>query len=104
MEQRDPEMHKLATAENELDRRTRELARDYREAPNDERAKLREELKELVTRHFETRQERRALELKRFEEELKRLREAMELRETEREQIIDKRVSELLGEETGPGF
>jgi hypothetical protein len=104
MERNDPEMYELSAAESELDRRTRALAVDYRAAPNDERAKRREELVKLVTEHFDTRQARRKLELKRFEEELNRLREGVERREKERQQIIDKRVSELLGEETQPGF
>jgi hypothetical protein len=37
--------------------------------------------------------------LTRFEEELKRLRDATDLREKKKEQLIDKRVSDLLGEE-----
>ena len=100
----DPEMTKLFQTENELDRRTRELADAYPAAPQDQQAKLKQDLTDLVTKHFETRQQRRALELKRFEEELKRLRDAMDRREKDRQQLIDKRVTELLGVENEAGF
>ena len=57
-----------------------------------------------MTEQFAIRQGRRRLELKRFDEELKRLREAFERRGKSQQQIIDKRVSELLGEENEAGF
>jgi hypothetical protein len=57
-----------------------------------------------VTQQFEARQQRRKLELTRFEEELKRLRDAADRREKNSQQIIDKRVSDLLDEETEAGF
>jgi hypothetical protein len=104
VEKIDPEMYKLIKAENDLDRRTHEAARDYRAAPQEQRAKLKGELTKLVTEQFQTRQQRRKLELTRFEEELKRLRDGMERREKNSQQIIDKRVSELLGEEPEAGF
>ena len=104
MEKNDPEMFKLIKLENDLDRRTHEAARDYREASKDQHAKLKAELKKLVTEQFETRQQRRKLELTRFEEELKRLRDGMDRREKDSPQIIDKRVSDLLGEEAEAGF
>jgi hypothetical protein len=104
MEKSDPEMYKLAKAENDLDRRTHEVAQEYRETTKDQRAKLREDLKKLVTEQFQVRQQRRKLELTRFEEELKRLRDAADRREKNSQQIIDKRVSELLHEDSEVGF
>jgi hypothetical protein len=97
-------MFKLAKTEGDLDRQTHELAREYREASNEVRVKLKGDLKKLVNQQFDARQQRRALQLKRFEEELKRLRDGIDRREKEREQIIDKRVAELLNEETEGGF
>ncbi len=97
-------MNKLIKTENDLNRRTEELARNYREAPKDQHAKLKEDLKKLVTEQFETRQQRRKLELTRLEEELKRLREFGDRREKNKQQIIDKRISDLLGEEAEAGF
>ena len=66
MEKSDPEMSKLIKAENDLNRRTEELARKYGGASKDEHAKLKEDLRKLVTEQFQTRQQRRKLELTRF--------------------------------------
>ena len=104
MERNDPEVNRLINAANELDRRTRDVAKTYREAPKEQRAKLKEDLKKLVTEQFETWQQRRKLELTRLEEELKRLRDATESRQKKKLQVIDNRVSDLLGEEAEPGF
>jgi len=101
MEKSDPEMDKLVNAQNDLDRRTREAARECRDAPQEQRPKLKEELRKLVAQQFETHQQRRKLELTRFEEELKRLRDVTDSREQKKDQLIDKRVSDLLGEEAG---
>jgi S-adenosylmethionine synthetase len=103
MENNDPEMNKLIKAQIDLDRSTREAAKGYREAPKEQRAKLKEDLKKLVTVQFETHQQRRKLELTRFEEELKKLRDATDHREKIKQQLIDKRVSDLLGEEAVTG-
>jgi aspartate ammonia-lyase len=104
VEKNDPEMYKLMQAENDLDRRTHELARDYRDASKEGRAKLKADVKKLVTQQFEARQQRRTLQLKRLEDELQRFRDGMERREKDRQQIIEKRVSELLSEEAEAGF
>ena len=104
MERNDPEMNKLIKAENDLDRRMQVAARAYREASKDQRAKLKEDLTKLVTEQFEARQQRRKLELTRLEDELKRLRDAADRREKNKPQIIEKRVSELSGEEADAGF
>jgi hypothetical protein len=98
----DPEISNFIKLENELDQQTREVIRSYREAPEKQRAEIKEDLKKVVTKQFETRLQHRRLELTRFEEELKRLRNATDTREKEKQPIIEKRVSDLLRDET-PG-
>jgi hypothetical protein len=100
----DPEMYKLIKADMDMERQTRDLAMQYRRATSDERAKLKEQIKELVTKHFAVRQERRALELKRIEADVQRLRESMERRQKAREKLIEQRVSELVGRDEEPTF
>jgi hypothetical protein len=51
-EKNDPEMDKLIKAQNDLDRRTRDAARGYRDAPKEQRPKLKEDLKKLVSVQF----------------------------------------------------
>jgi hypothetical protein len=104
LEKYDPEMYKLVKADMDLERQTRELAMQYRRAPSDQRAKLKEKIKEVVGKHFDARQERRTLELKRLEAELQRLRESVERRQKAREKLIDDRVSDLVGHEEESGF
>jgi hypothetical protein len=98
LEQDDPEMYRLLVEDNRLDREAQALARQVRAAKSDEREKLRAELAVIVDKHFEVRQQRRELSLKRMEEELKRLREAIESRTKGREEIVQKRLTELIGD------
>jgi len=93
----DPEMHRLMLEETELDRRSHELAAQYRRAPTAEKEELKKQLAEVVANQFRVRQERRMLELKRIEEEVKRLRESIERRNEAQDKIIERRVAELLG-------
>lgn len=104
MRHRDPEMFRLIQEDNELDRRTRELGMQFRQAPPEQRERIQKEVNELVNKQFEIRQQRRMMELKRLEEEIHRVREATERRAKAREQIIQRRVSELLGREDDLGF
>ena len=93
----DPEMYRLLKADADLDRKSRELAVAYRQAPDDQRDKIKELLEQVVNEHFEVRQQRRSLELKRLEDELKSLRDRMDRRAKARKEIVEKRVSTLLG-------
>jgi len=97
LEQYDPEMFKLLQQDYQLDRETQELAMQYRQAPADQREALKKKLEESVGRHFEARQQRRSLELKRLEEQLDRLRESIDKRNKNQKEIVNRRVSELLG-------
>ena len=102
VERDDPEMFKLMKEEGELERQTTDLAAKYRDAAKDQKEKVKEDLRKAVTQHFDLRQKRRALEAKRLEEELKRFRDAIDGREKNRSQIIDKRVDDLSRTNPGP--
>jgi hypothetical protein len=94
----DPEMRELMKQDVDLDRQTREVAAHLRESRGDDRAKLKSQLTELANKHFDVRQKRRALQLKRLEEELNRLREAIAKRHASRESIVENHIKELTGE------
>ena len=104
----DPEMFKLQREDMELEQQSRELAMQYQQskaAPKEDREKIKKAVVDVVNKQFEVRQQRRALELKRMEEQLKRLREIVERRAKVRKDLVDKRVSELIGpEEPGVEF
>jgi hypothetical protein len=99
LEEVDPEMFKLVSEDNQLERECFALARQFQQAKSQEREKLRTQLEVQVNKHFDVRQQRRELSLKRLEEELKRLREAIEARTKAREEIVRKRMTELVGDE-----
>jgi hypothetical protein len=90
--------------EYELARKTTELTMRYRHAPAEQREQMKKELTDLVNRHFEVRQQRRELQLKRLEEELQRLRESIQARNEAREQIVNRRIAELLGDKDDLSF
>jgi len=95
----DPEMRDLLRQDTEMDHKTRELAVRIHESRGEERTKLKAELSELVNKHFDVRQKRRELQLKRMEDELQRLREAISSRNKSRESIVTSHMKELIGEE-----
>jgi hypothetical protein len=61
-------------------------------------------LEKLVNQHFDARQNRRQLEIKRLEEGLQRLRDAIAERNKARNEVVNKRVKELLGQADDLGF
>jgi hypothetical protein len=104
MKEHDPDMYELMQKDMDLERKAFELSNAARRGSQQDREKLREEAKELATQHFMVRQDRRKLQLKRMETELVKLRESIESREKQREEIISRRLAELLGEESDLGF
>jgi hypothetical protein len=93
----DPEMFKLLKQDMELEQQSRALARDYRNVPEGQREKVKKQIVELINKQFDVRQQRRALELKRLEDQLKQLREMVEKRAKARKDLVEKRITELIG-------
>ena len=75
-----------------------------RSAKKEDRENIKAEINEVITIHFDVRQERRDLQIKRMEDELKKLRESMTRRNESKDQIIKKRLAELVGNEDDLGF
>ncbi|MBP90080.1 MAG: hypothetical protein CMJ64_25800 [Planctomycetaceae bacterium] len=100
----DPELYELERSDAELDRETHELAETLRRALREAREELKKELHGIVSKHFDVRQARRELHLVRLREELDKLTDSMKKRKDAREQIIGRRVSELMGEEDDMAF
>ena len=93
----DPEMRELIKRNFELEHQARRLASEYEAAPEPRKDEIKQEVEKLVNEQFDVRQQRRHLELKRLEEQLQELREAVKQREESRKKLIDRRVSSLLG-------
>jgi hypothetical protein len=99
MKKYDPEMYELEVRDRELESQTQTLAQQLRRAPLNERAELKKQLQELVDQHFDARQTRRELQLKRLEAELEQMRASLTKRQEVREQIVGRRIAELTGDE-----
>lgn len=94
----DPEVYELQKADAEFTRREFELSAQLQQTPRDGRAALKQELQEVLAKHFDSRQKRRELELNRIQKELERMRDELKRREESREAIIKRRLMELAGE------
>lgn len=98
-------MYELNKTDHELSHEADKLSDSFRKSHDEtEKDKLRKELRVIVEKHFNVRQERRRLELRRLEKELENLRQSIDGREQRRTEIIDRRISELTGDESVYGF
>jgi hypothetical protein len=104
MQEEDPEMYDLLMADEDLDRQALEKAEQVRRATSETREKLKTELVDIVGKHFEARQKRRELQLKRMENEIQRLRDAIKARNEAREEVVNRRIVELTGNDNPLDF
>jgi len=106
--QADPEATGLAVGDRVYDFQSRELARELDEARrvgDQERVEaIRAELREVVAKHFDIRQQLREQMLQRMERRLEQLRERVQERAAKREQLIDSRLEELVGTHDEAGW
>ena len=99
--ERDPEMLKLTQMDQELDRKSHELSEQIRRnrgAGGEQKEQLKKELAEVVNQHFNVRQERRELELKRTEEQIERLRNSVRSHKEKRDSAVQRRIADLTGD------
>lgn len=80
--------------------RIESLARAYREASAEQRSLLRQELQQLVTIAFDLQEAERRERLGRLEREVQRLKRELEQRRAAREQMIERKVREILEADT----
>jgi septum formation topological specificity factor MinE len=97
-------MTELTQSDMELEHRTMQLAHRIRGAKSEQAEELKTELSEVISKHFDVRQQKRELQIKRMEESLEKLRETVKKRADAREEIVKKRLGELVGEQGELGF
>jgi hypothetical protein len=96
----DPETQALREKEGKLEGDVQKIVNDYNSTKDkDERAKLKKKLEDVSGEQFEIRQQYRELEVKRLEKELARIRDSIQKRNENRQQIIQRRISQLIHEE-----
>jgi hypothetical protein len=85
--------------------RTRKLLSDFSRTEDEkERAKVLNELTDVVSDQFDLRQEARERELRELEEHVRKLRELHQRRAKEKDQIVRDRVRQLLRDVEGLGW
>lgn len=97
MKETDPEMFELLQADMKLDQQTRDEADEYRRAKPSDKEEIKARLAKSVEEHYNVRQKRRELELRRMEEQLTRLRDSVKKRNDEKDAMIKQRISQLVG-------
>ncbi|MBI5397144.1 MAG: hypothetical protein HZA91_17740 [Verrucomicrobia bacterium] len=98
LKERDPERFKLQMRIAELDRHSNELGQKVRNTREEEAKKqAATELKEVLNKLFDLRQEEREKNVQQIERDLKELRESLEQRKAKRDEIIQHRFDQLTG-------
>ena len=101
----DPEMAKLLQVDQQMEAAAQMLVKSYRNAQDeDSREIVRVEIRKLTEKHFLLRQNRREMEISKLADQLERVREAVQKRTDRKQMIIDRRVSQLLGEQDELAF
>jgi hypothetical protein len=101
----DPELERLNQEDRTLEIESQRLVAAYRKAKEgQEQSGLRRQLADVVTRHFDVRQQRREREVAQLEERIRRIRESIDARQSSREELIQLRLEQLIREADGLAF
>ena len=100
MQRENEQLHERLMQERAMEAESQALAARIRALPEDspEREALTAELRQKLEEIFSMKEENRRRETEQLEKELSKLRDQLQKREQSREQIIDRRLKELIGE------
>jgi len=95
----DPEMAKLEQSDANAGKKVAEIVKECKTTTGEEQqTKVRWKLKQAVLVHFAVRQSKREREVARLEARLEKVRQSITKRSELQDQIVDRHVSQLLGE------
>jgi hypothetical protein len=95
----DPQLYKQVRRMHELDHRCDSLAEEYRKTKDKSRhSEIRVELKTKLGELFVIREAEREAKISELEQEIKQLKEMAAQRQQKKDEIIQKRLDEMLGE------
>lgn len=98
----DPERFKLLQEDVDLDRKIKELVRQFKiEKDGEKKETLRKEITELCAKHFDVRQQRRELDLARMKAWLNQIEQGVEKSRQNKDKIIEQRINSLLDDSLG---
>ncbi|MFQ5769319.1 MAG: hypothetical protein ACE5HX_02200 [bacterium] len=100
LELEDPERAELIKKQIKLENKTEELGHDFRISEDEaEKANLEKELKRALSELFDLRELDKQREIERLEKQLQELKNMVKKRKGHREEIIQKRLDQMLGKE-----
>lgn len=100
MKKRNPEEYERMMKMHKLERESMELAEKMRKAESGtDKGAIKDKLKTVLGELFDLREANRTHEVEMLEKRLKELKETMEKRKQNRDQIIERRLGELMGKE-----
>ncbi|HLJ10639.1 MAG TPA: hypothetical protein VKU82_05590 [Planctomycetaceae bacterium] len=95
----------LMRQDAELEQQIRQTVHEYAAADSDdERGEARKKLSGLLKDQFSIRQKRREQDIARIEERVKRLREALKKRSESQQEIVERRLNDILSDADGLGW
>ena len=99
LSENDRALYEQLVRERNMEQEAVRLAQAYRQATSEaERARIQQQLREKLGAMFDLKQENRLDEVRQMEEALESLRQRMDERRDMRDQIIEHRLNELLGQ------
>ena len=106
LKESDPELYKWSVKDMKIGLACDKLARQYREATKagdkDRIKEIRTQIADQVEEHFEVRQKMGEVKLERLERRLAEARKRLEKRAATRDDLIEKRIGELTGDQPKP--
>jgi hypothetical protein len=97
--EKDPELASMMIRQRDIERKALRKAKEVALADDDEKAKLKAELKKMLEQTFDAKQKLMMRDLAGMQAELKKLDTMIQKRSEYRQQIIDKKLTELTVEE-----
>jgi hypothetical protein len=96
---RDPAKHKQMILEKQLESEGRVIAKKYRKSRDEEeKTRLKDKLRALLERSFDLRQLNRQMEIDRLEAKLQDLKEQNRRRIENKQDIVENRLNDMIGE------
>src|SRR5262245_37236425 len=90
--------------EMELADKSEELVRQLAKAEGSKKGKIKDQLSETIGKQFDARQKRHKEEIKALEEKLRKLKDLVQKREDKRDEIVSKRLEQLVRDAEGLGW
>jgi len=99
LKERDPERYEYKKKQQALERQSRQLVKKYRIGKDEKaKAKIKKELSSVLSQLFDLREKDREEEIKHLTEKLDHLKSVLAERKKKKQEIVERRVQEMLGE------